>query len=111
MDGRKREPAKILTHFESDYGAAPKVEMSIGQPVTNIIPNFEVDEYKGLVGKIVDNPFMDICRSQIDISFDCDSKTIAENMPGFHWITSYGDFHREIGYALRRTGIKWELFT
>ncbi len=27
MDGRRAERAKILTHFESDYGAAPKVEM------------------------------------------------------------------------------------
>ncbi|MCK4814284.1 sugar isomerase, partial [bacterium] len=111
MDGKKLEPAKILTHFESDYGAAPKVEMSIGQTVTNIIPNFEVSQYKGLLGKIADNPFMDICRSQIDINFDCYSRTLAENMPGFHWITCYGDFHREIGYALKRIGIKWDLLT
>lgn len=111
MDGKKLEPARILTHFESDYGAAPKVEMSIGQTVTNIIPNFGVNQYKGLLGKIADNPFMDICRSQIDISFDCDSRTLAENMPGFHWITGYGDFHREIGYALKRVGIKWDFLT
>ena len=111
MDGKKLEPARILTHFESDYGAAPKVEMSIGQTVTNIIPNFGVNQYKGLLGKIADNPFMDICRSQIDISFDCDSRTLAENMPGFHWITCYGDFHREIGYALKRIGIKWDFLT
>ena len=111
MDGKKLEPARILTHFESDYGAAPKVEMTIGQTVTNIIPNFGVDQYKGLLGKIKDNPFMDICRSQIDISYDCDNKTLAENMPGFHWITGYGDFHREIGYALKRVGIKWDLLT
>lgn len=109
MDGKKLEPARILTHFESDYGAAPKVEMKIGQTVTNIIPDFGVNQYKGLVGKIADNPFMDICRSQIDVSFDCDSKTVAENMPGFHWMTGYGDFHREIGYALKRVGIGWDL--
>jgi hypothetical protein len=30
MDGQKMEPARILTHFESDYGAAPKVEMGLG---------------------------------------------------------------------------------
>ncbi len=40
MDGKKLEPARILTHFESDYGAAPKVEMLIGQIVTNIMPDF-----------------------------------------------------------------------
>ncbi|MFH0756327.1 MAG: hypothetical protein V2B15_03465 [Bacteroidota bacterium] len=38
MDGKICEPARILTHFESDYGAAPKVEMQKGQVVTNIIP-------------------------------------------------------------------------
>jgi hypothetical protein len=27
MDGKNREPVRILTHFESDYGASPKVEM------------------------------------------------------------------------------------
>ena len=27
MDGKTIEPARIMTHFESDYGAAPKVEM------------------------------------------------------------------------------------
>ncbi|UCG28022.1 MAG: hypothetical protein JSV24_01300 [Bacteroidales bacterium] len=111
MDGRKTEPARILTHFESDYGAAPKVEMALGQTVTNIIPDFAMNRYTGLVGKIVDNPFMDICRSQIDIGFNTDNKIIAGNMPGFHWMTCYGDYNREIGYALRRIGIQWECFT
>ncbi len=40
MDGKTSEPARLLTHFESDYGAAPKVEMKIGQIVTNIMPDF-----------------------------------------------------------------------
>jgi hypothetical protein len=109
MDGINPEPARILTHFESDYGAAPKVEMKIGQTVTNIIPDFLVSQYIGLKGRITDNPFMDICRSQIDISFDCDSKTLAKRMPGFHWITGYGDYTRETGYALKRIGINWEV--
>ncbi|MDX9753928.1 MAG: sugar isomerase, partial [bacterium] len=38
MDGLTDEPAKILTHFESDWGAAPKVEMKHGQIVTTIDP-------------------------------------------------------------------------
>ena len=109
MDGKNPEPARILTHFESDYGAAPKVEMKLGQTVTNIIPDFLVSHYIGLKGRITDNPFMDICRSQIDISFDCDSKTLAKRMPGFHWITGYGDYTRETGYALKRLGINWEV--
>jgi len=108
MDGQNKEPARILTHFESDYGAAPKVEMHKGQIVTNIIPDFQVSHYMGLKGTIVDHPFMDICRSQIDISFDVDSHTLAKRMPGFHWMTVYGDYTRETGYALKRLGIKWE---
>jgi len=108
MDGKKLEPARLLTHFESDYGAAPKVEMLVGQTVTNIMPDFAFSRNVGLLGKIVDNPFLDICRSQIDISFECDSKLVAEQMPGFHWITVYGDYMKESGYALKKIGINFE---
>ena len=108
MDGKNSEPAKLLTHFESDYGAAPKVEMKIGQTVTNIMPDFGFNRNVGLSGKIVSNPFMDICRSQIDVSFTCDSKIVAERMPGFHWITVYGDYMKEAGYALNKIGIGFE---
>jgi hypothetical protein len=109
MDGQKKEPARILTHFESDYGAAPKVEMHKGQIVTNIIPDFQVSKYLGLKGTIVDHPFMDICRSQIDISFETDSNTLAKRMPGFHWMTGYGDYMKETGYALHKIGIEWDV--
>jgi hypothetical protein len=108
MDGQKREPARIMTHFESDYGAAPKVEMSKGQTVTCIVPDFAAKRWVGLLGKIVDAPFMPICRSQIEISFSCDSQTLAKRMPGFHWMTCYGDYLREVGYALKRVNIDWD---
>jgi hypothetical protein len=109
MDGAKREPARILTHFESDYGAAPKVEMSRGQVLTNIVPDFASKRWVGLKGEIVDAPFLPICRSQIDIRFGCDSQTLARRMPGFHWMTAYGDYIRETGYALRRVNIAWDV--
>jgi hypothetical protein len=109
MDGRKREPARILTHFESDYGAAPKVEMSRGQVLTNIVPDFASKRWVGLKGEIVDAPFLPICRSQIDVRFACDSLTLAQRMPGFHWMTGYGDYIRETGYALRRVNIAWDV--
>jgi hypothetical protein len=109
MDGQKMEPARILTHFESDYGAAPKVEMGLGQKVTNIIPDFASKRWVGLIGEVVDVPFLPICRSQIDIRFSCDSQTLARTMPGFHWMTSYGDYGREVGYALKRVNIAWDL--
>jgi len=108
MNGRSLEPARIMTHFESDYGAAPKVEMHVGQTVTNIMPDFAFKLYTGLPGKIVDNPMLDICRSQIDIGFECDSRIVAEKMHGFHWITVYGDYLREMDYALKKIGIKFE---
>jgi len=111
MDGKTFEPARIMTHFESDYGAAPKVEMHKGQIVTNIAPDFLIKRWVGVIGEIVDAPFMDICRSQIDICFSCDSKTLAERMPGFHWMTCYGNYMRELGYALKKVGIEWENLT
>ncbi len=108
MDGKKLEPARILTHFESDYGAAPKVEMPKGQIVTNIVPDFASKRWVGLLGEIVEAPFLPICRSQIDIRFKCDDRTLAERMPGFHWMTRYGDYTKELPYALRRVGIEWD---
>jgi hypothetical protein len=108
MDGRTAEPARILTHFESDYGAAPKVEMAKGQLTTNIAPDFASKRWLGLRGEIVESPFLPICRSQIDIRYKCDDRTLAKRMPGFHWMTAYGDFTRELPYALRRVGIAWD---
>ncbi|MEN6561243.1 MAG: twin-arginine translocation signal domain-containing protein [Acidobacteriota bacterium] len=108
MDGRTAEPARILTHFESDYGAAPKVEMAKGRLVTNIAPDFAAKRWLGLRGEIVDAPFLPICRSQIDVRFQCDDRTLARRMPGFHWMTAYGDYTRELPYALRRVGIAWD---
>jgi len=111
MDGKTLEPARIMTHFESDYGAAPKVEMHKGQILTNIVPDFALKRWIGLIGEIADAPFMDVCRSQIDIRFSCDSKTLAERMPGFHWMICYGDYLREVGYACKKVGIELENLT
>jgi len=105
MDGKGLEPARILTHFESDYGAAPKVEMKIGQKVTNLCPDFKAERWTGLVAEIVDHPFLPICRSQIDIHFGCGDLRLAESMPGFHWVTCYGEYLRETGYALKKIPI------
>jgi hypothetical protein len=108
MDGSSREPVRIVTHFESDFGAAPQVKMKIGQPVTNVIPDFASQRWVGFLGTIAANTDMPICRSQIDVAFDVDASVIAERMRGFHWITLYGDLLRETGYALRRIPIAWE---
>jgi hypothetical protein len=108
MDGKNLEAARILTHFESDYGAAPKVEMKKGTRVTCIIPDFLAQRYTGFVGEIADVPFLPICRCQIDVAYKVPDARIAENMPGFHWMVVYGDYIREAGYALKRIPIAFE---
>jgi L-fucose isomerase-like protein len=108
MNGRTAEPARIMTHFESDYGAAPKVEMSKGQRVTCIVPDFAAERWVGLAAEIAEAPFLPICRSQIDVRFQCDSRTLVKKMPGFHWMVGYDDYSREVGYALRRVNIEWD---
>ena len=108
LDGKTRDPARIMTHFESDYGASPKVEMRIGQITTSIAPDFKFQRWVGVLGEIVAHPLLPICRSQIDIKFKCSSQLLAERMPGFHWMTIYGDYSREVGYALRKIPIAWE---
>jgi hypothetical protein len=106
MDGNKAEPAKILTHFESDYGAAPKVEMKIGQICTNLVPDFACKKWVGFEGTIVGNPFLDICRSQIDMRINGDAMALLEQMKGFHWMMSYGNYLRECSYALKKLGVE-----
>lgn len=107
MDGETIEPAQIMTHFESDWGAAPKVEMALGQNVTVIDPDFNFERWMGFEAEIVDNPFMDICRSQIDVQFHCDTDELNEKTTGFHWMLSYGNYLKECEYAVRKSGMQW----
>lgn len=107
MDGKRLEPARLMTHFESDYGAAPKVDMKVGQVVTVIDPDFAEARWLGFRGYIQDNPFMDICRSQVDVEIDGDCRELAQEMRGFHWMLAYGDHLKETGYALGKLGIDW----
>ena len=108
MDGKNLEPARIVTHFESDFGAAPKVNMRIGQKLTLVGTDFAAKHWIGCSGRIVGHPFLPICRSQIEVQFECDSALLAERMQGFHWMIIYGSYLREIGYALKRTAIEFE---
>jgi len=107
MNGHDLEPVEIHTHFESDYGAAPKVNMRKGQVVTSLCPSFTSKKWLGFSGKIIDHPFYDICRSQIDIEIEGDWRRLLEDMQGFHWMICYGDYLREVGYALKKVGIEW----
>ncbi len=105
MDGKHYEPTLVLTHFESDYGAAPKVEMRIGQRCTCLRPDFGGRRWVGLSGKIVKNPFLDICRSQIDVKIDGDQSELMKKMHGFHWMVCYNDYMKEVQYALQKIGV------
>lgn len=108
MNGLTPEPTRILTHYESDYGAAPKVEMRKGQVVTVIAPNFRATRWAGFSGKVLENTDHPICRSQVKVSIDGDWRELREDMQGFHWAVCYGNYLRELGYALKRVGIEWQ---
>jgi hypothetical protein len=107
LDGAEPHDVRILTHFESDYGAAPKVEFRKDQRVTNVAPDFSGRRWVGAAGKVIGSPFMPICRSQVDIALDGDSRKLVEQMRGFHWMTCYGDYSREIAYAAAKVGVDW----
>jgi L-fucose isomerase-like protein len=108
MDGKNYDPARIVTHFESDYGAAPYVEAPLGTTTTHVAAGFSTRRWVGLKGTIVDVPFRPICRTQFDIRYEFPDMLLAERVPGFHWITCFGDYRKEVGYALRRAGVEWE---
>ena len=107
MGGKVCEPTRIVTHFESDYGAAPKVEMKLGTKMTVIDPDFDNKVWLGFEGEVIDNPFLDICRSQIDVGIKADCDVLNAQTRGFHWMASYGNYLRETGYALKKVGVGW----
>lgn len=107
MDGSNLERVEILTHFESDYGAAPQVKMKQGQVVTIINPSFSGNEWIGFRGRIRDNPTLQICRTQLDIEIEGDWEKLLHEMKGFHWLVVYGDYLNEIEYALKKVNVNW----
>jgi len=112
MNGRDCEPTTIMTHFESDYGAATKVRYTKGQLVTVVIPNLRCTKWQGFRGKILDSPFHPACRSQMDIEVKGDFRRLLSEMEGFHVQVCYGDYLREVGYALKKLKrIEWQNFS
>jgi len=108
MDGTNYAPAKIMTHYESEYGAAPKVELTKGQEVTFIDPEYSTGRWVGFRGNVKDNPFYEICRSQQDIEIQGDWKKLIKEVRDSHWMMACGDYLREVGYAARKIGIQWD---
>ncbi len=112
MNGRDFEPTKIMTHYESDYGAATKVQYRKGQTITCLIPNLHCTKWFGFRAQIVDSPALDACRSQMDITIQGDWRKLTREMEGFHTVVCYGDYLREIGYALSKVGgIGWRNYS
>jgi hypothetical protein len=107
MDGERYDPARILTHYESDYGASPKVEFRKGMPMTVINPDFASKRWLGFLSEVVGSPFLNICRSQVDVAIKGGTDKLVEEMRGFHWMAGYGDHLKETGYALKKAGVDW----
>ena len=107
LDGVRYEPARIMTHYESEYGAAPKVEIPVGQQVTFIDPEYSTGRWLGFTGVVKSNPFYEVCRSQQDVEIQGDWKQLCNEVRDSHWMMAYGDHLREIGYAARKIGIRW----
>ena len=36
-----------------------------------------------------------------------DWERLPEEIRGFHWMVSYGDHLRELGYAVKKAGLDW----
>lgn len=112
MNGKDFEPTKIMTHFESDYGAATKIEYPKGQVVTAVISNLHCTKWQGFKGQVVGSPSHPSCRSQMDIRVDGDVQKIIAEQQGFHTQVVYGDYLREVGYALAKLKkIEWHNFS
>ena len=108
MDGERYEPVRIMTHYESDFGAAPKVEMPIGQEVCAISPEYASGRWVGIKAVVRDNPSFAICRSQQDVEIQGDWRRLIPEARDSHWMMVYGDYLREVGYAARKIGLTWD---
>lgn len=108
MDGRRYEPVRVMTHYESDFGAAPKIDMPIGQPICAISPEYATGRWVGIKGVVRDNPNFAICRSQQDVEIQGNWKRLIAETRDSHWMMVYGDYLREAGYAARKIGLTWD---
>ncbi|MEN6406607.1 MAG: hypothetical protein ABFC77_09060 [Thermoguttaceae bacterium] len=107
MDGKHFTPVQLKTHYESDYGAALKVELPLRTEVTLIDPDCAQERWLGFRGKVMDNPCFSICRSQQEIQVEGDWKRLAREIRGSHWMMCCGDYLKEIGYATAKIGLGW----
>ncbi|MBX7256113.1 MAG: sugar isomerase [Candidatus Hydrogenedentes bacterium] len=108
MDGEHYDPTRLVTHYESEYGVAPKVDIPVGQEVTFIDPEFTTGRWVGIKGTVEANPFYEICRSQQDVRIQGNWKKLLSEVRDSHWMMAYGDHLDAVGYAAKRIGITWD---
>ena len=108
MNGQRYEPVRIMTHYESDFGAAPKVEMPIGQVLCAISPEYATRRWVGIKAIVRANPAFAICRTQQDVEIQGNWRRLIPEARDSHWMMAYGDYLREIGYAIRKIGLTWD---
>jgi hypothetical protein len=68
-------------------------------------PDFGGRRWLCFAGEILDTPFYDICRTHIDLAVKCNVEKLAEEIRGFHWMVSYGNYLREVEYATKKAGL------
>jgi hypothetical protein len=108
MNGLDYDPTEITTHYESEYGAAPKVNMPVGQELTFIDPEYSSGRWLGFKGEVIRNPYYEICRSQQDVRIIGDWKKLKSEVRDSHWVNVYGDYLQEAAYAARKLGLTWK---
>ena len=82
--------------------------MPIGQEVCAISPEYAKPRWLGIRGIVRDNPFYAICRSQQDVEIQGDWRRLIAETRDSHWMMVYGNYLREIGYAVRKIGMTWD---
>jgi len=107
MNGKHYEPVKVMTHYESEYGAAPKVELPEGRQVTFIDPEYSTGRWLGFTGVVKSNPSYEMCRTQHDVEIEGDWRKLLNEVRDSHWMMAYGDCLKEAGYAARKLGVEW----
>ena len=105
MDGVNYNPMRIMTHYESDFGASPKVDFPIGQKVTFLDPHYSNPRWLTFTGTVQSNPDFEICRSQQDVFLDGDWKKLKREARDSHWTMSFGDYKNEVEYISRKIGL------
>jgi len=108
MNGVSYDPTEITTHYESEYGAAPKVDIPVGQELTFIDPEYSTGRWLGFRGEVIRNPYYDICRSQQDVKIIGDWCKLKSEVRDSHWVNVYGNYLQEAGYAARKLGLTWD---